>query len=78
MHSEPFERFSLNLNSNVPLSDLMCRTNGLSVQHQSQGLTLRSWNSAVGDMAVLQTAVLFVYTLLLEYAVILCFGNRFS
>ena len=31
------------------------------MQTQSQGLTSRSWDSEAGDMAVLQTAVLFSF-----------------
>ena len=71
---EPFERFSLiscpsNLtnrlldfhwhHSNVPLFELVYRTHDSAMQTQSQGHTSKSWDFAVGDMAVLQTAVLF-------------------
>ena len=44
-------------------SELMCRTHDSAMQTQSQGHTLKSWNSAAGDMAVLQTATLFVLVL---------------
>ena len=37
----------------------MCRTHDSAMQTQSQGLTSRPWDSAAGDMAVLQTSVLF-------------------
>ena len=49
----------IKLHSNVPLSELVCKTHDSAMQTQSQGHTLNKvWNSAAGDMAVLQTAVL--------------------
>ena len=55
---EPFEGFSLN--SNVPLSEFVCRSDDSAMQTQSKGHTSRSWYSALGDLAVLQTAVLLL------------------
>ena len=46
--------------SNVPLSELVCRNHDSAMQTQNQGHTSRSWDSAAGDMAVLQTAVLHI------------------
>ena len=42
---------------NVPLIELVCRIHDSAMQ--SQGHTSWSWISAMGDMAVLQTAFLF-------------------
>ena len=53
----------IKLHSNVPLSELVCRIHDSAMQTKSQGHTLRSWNSATGDMAVLQTAVLFCFSI---------------
>ena len=47
------------LHSNVPLSDLVYITHDSAMQTQSQGHTSRSWDSAAGDAAVFQTALLF-------------------
>ena len=43
---------------NVSLIELVCRIHDSAMQTQSQGHTSRSWNSVVGNMAVLQTAAL--------------------
>ena len=40
----PFERFSFNFSSNVPLNEVVCRTND-SLQTRDQGHTSRSWIS---------------------------------
>ena len=56
---EPFERFSLNF-TQIFLSVSWCANPLLSaMQTQSQGHTSRSWDSVAGDLAVLQTAVLY-------------------
>ena len=45
--------------SAVPLGKTVCRTHDSVTLTQGQGYTSMLWDSAAGDLAVLQTAVLF-------------------
>ena len=47
-------------NQTSKLSELVCKTHDSAMQTQSQGHTLRSWNSTTVDKAVLQIAVLCI------------------
>ena len=48
----------IKLHLNVPLCEFVYRTDDSAMQTQRQGHTSRSWNSAAGDLAVLQTVLL--------------------
>ena len=57
----------IKLHLNVPLSEFVCRTHDSAIQTQRQGHNSRSWNSAAGDLAVLQTAVLLCLSLVVKF-----------